>query len=160
MTNTPMRTLTMIGALAVLAACGTSNDNRSVSNRASEPPVWTSTASASPTKTPRPRASSSTSAAPTTTADAEITALKEYMASNFTGTSWYGYIKTIEAQAGAAWVTTTLVKDADATEPARKICAAVSGFVFDNRPKALHGVSVRAVDGQRLVLRTSLSQPC
>jgi hypothetical protein len=69
------------------------------------------------------------------------------------------HVKGAEDKSGSLWVYTDLFANADATEPAKAMCVAGSGYQTMEVGK-FTGVIVRAVDGARLVLRTELSGIC
>jgi hypothetical protein len=77
----------------------------------------------------------------------------------FSGTSWYPHVKAAEDKAGALWISTDLYPDSDAKAPAQAICGAASAYQITEIGE-FTGVTVRAVDGQRLVLRMALSDKC
>jgi hypothetical protein len=54
--------------------------------------------------------------------------LRTYLDENFGDTSWHDYVTDVDLSGGVADVTTTLVNDSDATEPAGDICAAAASW--------------------------------
>ncbi len=87
--------------------------------------------------------------------------LKTYLDENFSETTWHRHITGVKVFLSAAWIETDLYPDADAAEPASRICSGVSSYVFTNIDTlGLGAVTVRAVDGQRLVMRQSVGDPC
>lgn len=85
--------------------------------------------------------------------------LEAYLAEGFGSTSWYDDITEISQNSGVVWVETSLYADSDAVEPAEAICAAVSSWQLSELDEFV-GVSVRAADGNRLVLRGSQDESC
>lgn len=101
------------------------------------------------------------SSTPTATSDTRAQVLDEYLRTNFSSTSWHRYITNVRVRGNAAWIETNLFADADAREPAVGICRGVSSYIFStSNTIGLTGLTVRAVDGQRLVMRLSISDPC
>jgi hypothetical protein len=112
---------------------------------------------------PAPTTTPSTTAAstPTPTPDIRAQVLDEYLRTSFSSTTWQGHIKRIRIQGNVAWVETDLFPDSDAAEPAAGICRGVSSYVFStSNTIGLTGLTVRAVDGQRLAMRLNISDPC
>lgn len=113
------------------------------------PPTATSTPSPSPSSSPSP------------TVDTRAQVLDEYLRTNFSSTTWYKHITKVRISSNVAWIETDLFPDPDARKPASAICSGVSSYVFStSNTIGLTGVTVRAVGGQRLVLRQSISDPC
>ena len=79
---------------------------------------------------------------------------------NYSGASWVPNITAIEDRGSVLWAETNLFPDSDAGEPAAAICAALSAYQISETAEGLTGVTVRAVDGQRLTWRMSLSEKC
>jgi len=120
------------------------------------PSTGLSTTSAATTTRPTPTTASTTPPKATQSATHPFLVwLKE----NFSGTSWYPNVKQAEDQGGALWITTNLHADSDAKAAAQAICAAASSYEITEVGE-FTGVSVRAADGQRLVLRITLSDKC
>jgi hypothetical protein len=120
----------------------------------------TPTATSSPTISKSTSASpSSTSSRPTSTQSAPHPFLVWLKEGGFSGTSWYPHVKAAEDKVGALWISTDLYPDSDAKAPAQAICAAASSYEITEVGE-FTGVSVRAADGQRLVLRITLSDKC
>lgn len=79
----------------------------------------------------------------------------------FSSTTWQGHIKRVRIQGNVAWIETDLFPDADAAEPATGICRGVSSYVFStSNTIGVTGLTVRAVDGQRLAMRLNISDAC
>jgi len=66
---------------------------------------------------------------------------------------------TSRCSTGALWISTDLYPDSDAKAPAQAICRAASAYQITEIGE-FTGVTVRAVDGERLVLRMDLSDKC
>jgi hypothetical protein len=79
---------------------------------------------------------------------------------NYPGTSWVDNITSIKEQGDVLWAETDLFPDSDAARPASAICAALSAYQISETDAGFTGVTVRAVDGQRLAWRMSLSERC
>jgi hypothetical protein len=89
--------------------------------------------------------------------------IKKYFRSNFGmkgyETTWYGNIRDVTVRGDLVMVHTDL---SDNGSKARNICGAASGFVFsnENRSLGLSQVRVHGADGQALIHRKELSDPC
>lgn len=83
-----------------------------------------------------------------------------YLRINYTGTSWLHLITRVYEQSGALWADTKIYPDSDADAPGKAICSALSGYQITETDEGFTGVTVRASDGSRLALRTSIDQPC
>jgi hypothetical protein len=79
---------------------------------------------------------------------------------NYPATSWVTSITSIKAQGDVLWAETDLFPDSDAERPASAICAALSAYQISETDAGFTGVTVRAVDDQRLAWRMSLSDKC
>jgi hypothetical protein len=89
--------------------------------------------------------------------------IKTYMRNNFGmkgyETSWYANIRDVSVRGELVIMHTDL---SEGDRKARNICSAASGFVFsnENRSLGLSQVRVDGINGQVLVYRRELSDPC
>lgn len=155
--RTTTRLLMTVNVALAVTGCGGGDDESAADARPS------------PTRsivTERSTPPATVSAQPSEPAGGDATAtaladLKLYLKDNFDGTTWYSHITDVRPFGGnAVEIQTDLFPDSDAGPLATSICAGVSSFVFSNDQTVLTGVRVAASDGQRLVLRRSLSDSC
>lgn len=79
----------------------------------------------------------------------------------FIGTSWQPLIRGIKIVGSTVWVETSISASGESSEAASAVCRGVSTFVYStSNVYGLTGVTVRSADGQRLVLRSDISDPC
>ncbi|MDQ1044299.1 hypothetical protein [Streptomyces sp. V4I2] len=120
----------------------------------------TPTATSSATTKAKPKASPS-KAKPKKKTEAIPADLKKYLTENFTGTTWVDHIKAVDKNFDQDWVTTDLrANDPDATDAAKKICSAISGYQIQDGLDGFKGVRVAAATGERLSWRKDISASC
>lgn len=103
------------------------------------PPLTAPVTPAPAPQTADPAPSPSPKAAPA------VQPFKAYAAEVFQGASWLQFIDSGEAKVGGLWITTSLYNDADATEPAIRICSAGRAYVMDH-PDLFPADTVRVAD--------------
>jgi hypothetical protein len=151
--------LLIVGGLVVAV-------NISHANEAPAPkPAATTTAPAPapeptiPAPAPEPEPAPAPAPAPAPESQDNGTQAHTWIKDNYPGTSWLDNITSIREQGDVLWAETDLFPDSDAERPASAICAALSAYQL-SETEGFTGVTVRAVDGQRLAWRMSLSDPC
>jgi hypothetical protein len=114
-----------------------------------------------------PPATLPTLTTPTTSGtDAAATTIREFLRTSFgipgAAASWYSSITGVTVSPGLVNVETSInPANPNAREFAAPICVAVSGYVFSNQnTTGVRAVRVAASDGQRIILRNTISEPC